>query len=245
MTELDDELASAYLDGAATDEERARVEGDDALRARVDELRAARDQLAAAPVEPPDTEARDRAIRAAVDAAVVVGLDAERPRRRVRLASIAAAVLLVLGAAGYLLRAASDTSSKKASTATTAATAATSSTSASVTNERAAADATTFTAGAPLGTFADRPTLVRAVEAALSSSESVATTTAPAAPTAAGGSAGCAPPAPADATERLFTSSATLDGALVRVDVYAVDGGSRRLVVVDAATCAEVFTQAL
>src|SRR3954467_5439236 len=67
MSDLtDDELASAYLDGEVTADERARVESDRALLARVDLLRSARDALMAAPLEPTDAAAKDAAIRAAV-----------------------------------------------------------------------------------------------------------------------------------------------------------------------------------
>jgi hypothetical protein len=62
-----DELASAHLDGATTPDEAARIAGDPALRARVEELRAARDALRAA-VTPVDPVQRDAAISAAVTA---------------------------------------------------------------------------------------------------------------------------------------------------------------------------------
>jgi hypothetical protein len=61
----DDELVSAVLDGEAGDDERARVEGDPVLRARLEELRSVRRAVAAAP-PPPDPVARERALAAAL-----------------------------------------------------------------------------------------------------------------------------------------------------------------------------------
>src|SRR5438874_13433359 len=110
MNETDDELASAYLDDTVTAEERARVDGDATLRGRVDELRVARDAVASSSVEPPSADIRDAAIRAAVDASNVIQLGARRGRRQLRIASIAAAALLVLGAVGLLIRSRSDSS---------------------------------------------------------------------------------------------------------------------------------------
>ena len=106
-----DELASAYLDGATTDEETALVEADPALLARVEELRRVRDLVAAA-VPPPSAEAREAAIAAALaaatgstpeDAADATPPAAVRPLPRrqtggtwVRVVAAAAAVLAVL-----------------------------------------------------------------------------------------------------------------------------------------------------
>ena len=247
MTELDDELASAYVDGAATDEERARVEGDPALVARVAELRAARDALTAAPVEPIDQPRREHAIRAAVDAMTLDDLSAARGRRHLRIVSIAAVIVLVLGAAGLLLRSLSNTSSHDVKSAATALGSAPPST---TVPERAAAGAAgplATASAASLGTFSDRSTLVRAVRAAVTSSTKTANDSASssvAAPAAAEGRA-CAPNTPGDADERLFTSAATLDGVAVQVDVFTIVDGSQRLVVTDTATCAEIFSQTL
>jgi hypothetical protein len=57
-------LASAYLDGALTDEERARAEADPEVMAAVDRLGQLRRALAA--LEPPDRARRDAAINAAL-----------------------------------------------------------------------------------------------------------------------------------------------------------------------------------
>ena len=98
----DDELVSAYLDGEATPAERAVVEGDPRLLARVDELRAVTAAVGA-PV-PPDDSARDRLIAQALTAAgpvaPVVSLDAARRRRQrtfVAIASVAAALAVPAG----------------------------------------------------------------------------------------------------------------------------------------------------
>lgn len=64
MTDDQFELASAYLDGAVTDEERARVEGDDELLALVRELRSISVELSDAP--PASTDAREAAVTAAL-----------------------------------------------------------------------------------------------------------------------------------------------------------------------------------
>jgi hypothetical protein len=61
-----DALASAHLDGATSAEEAARVAGDPALQARVEELRAVREAVAALP--PVDTARREVAIAAALAA---------------------------------------------------------------------------------------------------------------------------------------------------------------------------------
>jgi hypothetical protein len=59
-------LASAYLDGELTDEERRLAEGDPAVMAEVESLRALRAEIAA--VEPPSAAAREAAITAAMSA---------------------------------------------------------------------------------------------------------------------------------------------------------------------------------
>lgn len=112
------ELASTYLDGAATAAEAARVESDPALRAAVAELRAARQALAA--VAPADDETRERAIAAALDVfdaasssaasaaapSPAAGVVALKPRRRWTWghglgAAAAAAVVVVAGIAVF------------------------------------------------------------------------------------------------------------------------------------------------
>jgi hypothetical protein len=101
------ELASAYLDGEATADERARVEGDSALLAEVERLRKVRDAVAATPVAP--AARRDAAIAAALSAFDELGADSPSPsdvvpitsRRKARwmqgLTAAAAVAVLVLG----------------------------------------------------------------------------------------------------------------------------------------------------
>jgi hypothetical protein len=103
----DDELVSAYLDGAATAAERARVEGDPRLQARLAELRA----VAEAVGRPVPSVGADAAIARALAAvgpvAPVVSLDAERRRRQrlmVVVGSAAAAVVVAILALPALLQ---------------------------------------------------------------------------------------------------------------------------------------------
>ncbi len=64
----DDELVSAYLDGEATAAERARVEADPRLRARVDAFGAVAEAVSA-PVAAPSAADRERLVAAALAAA--------------------------------------------------------------------------------------------------------------------------------------------------------------------------------
>ena len=95
-----DELVSAYLDGEPTPAEIAEVEGDDALLARVEELRAVRDEVAA-PVPSLSAEQRDQLISAALgvaDAEADARLEAKivtRHRPPPLFLAVAAAVLLL------------------------------------------------------------------------------------------------------------------------------------------------------
>jgi hypothetical protein len=106
------ELASAYLDGEATTDERARVENDPALLAEVERLRRVRDAVADVAAAP--AAARESAITAALSAfdelprettppeqnapANVVPLDRRRQTRLMQgLTAVAAAALLVVG----------------------------------------------------------------------------------------------------------------------------------------------------
>ena len=101
----EDELVSAYLDNEATSAEIAEVESDDALMARVEELRALRDTVAA-PVPPLPPDQRDQMIGAALgvaDAEARARVEAKvvplhRPQRL--LLAMAAAVVLLAGVVG-------------------------------------------------------------------------------------------------------------------------------------------------
>jgi hypothetical protein len=248
-----DELSSAYLDDEATPEERARVESDPALLARAEELRSVRDALAV-PVTPPPAADRDARISAALRASGVVDLDRARGRRRLRIASIAAAVVLVLGAAGVLIRSADQDTKKFAAVSGSIGSA-----SDQVTAEKAATGAggagtaaaplSTAAARAPLGSFADRAALVAAVQSQvdrdrLQSKQAQPTTTA-ALSDAAGGPAppSCSATAPPDAIDQVYAATAVLGRGAVQVDVFTVGDGSNVLVVTDVADCTELFTQ--
>jgi hypothetical protein len=101
-----DELASAYLDGEVTPDERAQVDADPDLVARVGELRAVRSALAAPPGQP-DASTRERALAAAraeasarAAAGATMGTVASIERRRSRRAlavigAVAAAVIAI------------------------------------------------------------------------------------------------------------------------------------------------------
>jgi hypothetical protein len=122
-----DELASAYLDGEVTADERARVEGDPALLARVGELGQVRETLKAA-VTPADAAVRARALEAArQDAALEarpVDLDvrrAERRRNRINLLVLGGAAAAAIAVAVAVATTRSETDSNSSSSATVAA----------------------------------------------------------------------------------------------------------------------------
>jgi hypothetical protein len=107
-----DELASAYLDAELDPLERARVEADEHVRARVAELAEVRD-LVAAPVAPLAPDRREEMIRAALEAAVrdgepptapVVPLEGRRRHRVLRVLAPAAAAAAAIGAVAFLAR---------------------------------------------------------------------------------------------------------------------------------------------
>ena len=259
MDELnDDELASAYLDGEVTSDERARVESDPSLLARVERLGVARDRLVAAAAEPPDASAKEAAIRTATASApaVVIDLRRERVRRAVRVASIAAVILLVVGAAGLLIRMASDSSSstKTSTAAAGSAPPASPESAGGVTG----GDQAILTTGS-LGTFDDDAALADAARAALGNlstrkqAESAPTTTSAgtfdnAAQDQAAPAAGAAAPCPVarpDAVNQLLSTTAVLDGQVVQVDVVTLGDNSVVLVVRDPSTCREIFSMTL
>jgi hypothetical protein len=117
-----DELASAYLDGEATPAERAQVEADPQLMARVGELGAVRSALAA-PVEAPDAATRERALAAATaagvpPAATVTRIDRGRPRRRgLAVLGAAAAVIVAILVAVVATRSADHSTTSSATVA--------------------------------------------------------------------------------------------------------------------------------
>jgi len=116
MTEpprTDDEVVSAVLDGEATPEERARVDGDAVLARRLAQFRSVSD-VVGGPVSPVDAATRDESIDRALQSAGddrgeadVIGIDRAgrrwrpEPNRKVLVA--AAAVVCLLALAGGLL----------------------------------------------------------------------------------------------------------------------------------------------
>jgi len=120
----EDELVSAYLDGEATPAEIAEVEQNDALMARVEQLRSVRDAVAA-PVAPMSAERREQMISAAlaaVDAETTQRREARIVpvhRRRETLLAVAAAAILLAAvvSAGLIASRGGDESAELAATA--------------------------------------------------------------------------------------------------------------------------------
>ena len=121
-----DELVSAYLDDEATSAEVAEVEGDDVLLARVEQLRAVRDAVAA-PVPPMSAERRDQMISAALavaDAEAVQRREAKivplhRPRPTLLAVAAATIVLAAVVGAGLIASRSGDDSAEMAADAPT------------------------------------------------------------------------------------------------------------------------------
>jgi hypothetical protein len=240
-----DELASAYLDGEVTPDERARVEGDPALRARVEDLRLARDALASTPVDAPRAEARDAAIRAAVGAANVVDLTSVRTRRRLRLVAVAAAALIAIGAAGVLLRSRTTESSTSTAAGTRSAASSALVPSAAATAGSAQSYGST---GSMLGTFTDRDALISAAKAAMDTpakERAAADAAAPSNVVTTGTPPLCQVAAPADTDGPVFSALAVLDRTYVQVDVFLRHDGTRVLVATSSGPCTQLFSQPL
>ncbi|MGI9623492.1 MAG: hypothetical protein ACR2PK_11695 [Acidimicrobiales bacterium] len=107
-----DELVAAYIDGEASDDERAAVEADQELLARVVEMRQVA-ALVAAPVSQPPTALKDGQIASALavsaTATNVTSLAGRRGQQRLaKLASVAAVIIIVLAVPIILLNSGSD-----------------------------------------------------------------------------------------------------------------------------------------
>jgi hypothetical protein len=91
-----DEIVSAYVDGVATPDERARVESDPALVERADTFRRLHDALATPPA-PVDEEARDALISRALAASAAPSATVYtlRSRRSATLGPIVAAAAVI------------------------------------------------------------------------------------------------------------------------------------------------------
>lgn len=101
-TDRTDELASAYLDGELDEAERALVQGDPALLARVEELRAASEAVAA-PTAPLPPAAGDDLVAGALRAGAVPAPRRSPWRSRLPSPAAAAAAVLVVLLAGLTL----------------------------------------------------------------------------------------------------------------------------------------------
>jgi anti-sigma factor RsiW len=171
-TDQDLELASAYLDGEATPAERARVEADPALLARVDELRAVAGAVGTGFTPLSDEQAASQRRRA-----IATGQHAPAPpappartRRRTPLPSplVAAAVIIVIALAGIWLVASAGRGSNDQADTTAASSGrpeATTTTASTSTGAGAGTESNTVTLP-DLGTFATRAALTAALERA-------------------------------------------------------------------------------
>jgi hypothetical protein len=247
MTDFDDELLSAVIDGEATDEEAARVEADPALAARLAELREAREAIAG-DLQLPSAAQRDAAIAIAVDALpatprTVVALRDRRRRRALQGASIAAAVLVVLGIIGGIAALSGHQSRQANSSAagTSASSEAAPSRSPSVDAQSGAA--TAGTSASELGTFATPQALVDVVRRSQ-------TLEAPAAEPQGGNNSNAQDSAAASRSRSCESGTgvrvvgrAELSGQPVTVIV--VESGGQQTVQVLDVNCVVVFTQPL
>ena len=261
----DDDLVSAVLDGEATEDERARVAADPVLAARLAEFAAAADEVAAL-VAPRAAADRDRAITAAV---------AERPRRddvvvamhgphrghSQHILAVAAAVLVVLLAAGFLIAQVGDDAGSDNDTAAigsddSASDAESASDTVAAAGDAEDGDAAAFedTATYDLGAVANDEAVRNALVAAgavnqstLSAddggSDAVTDTTVASVPEAApvpGGSDDCQirlEEAHPSLDGRLVEATATFAGEPAVVYVFGTADGGRQVTVVTADTC--------
>jgi hypothetical protein len=197
--ELDLELASAYLDGEVTAEERAVVEGDPALLIEVDRLRRLRDELAEA--RPAPAAARDAAIAAAMTVfdespGNVVDLAAARRRTRwIQGLSAAAAVAIVAAGAVVIATRNGDEGDVADENAAVPATTAAQMTSGAARDTQATATETDESAGAAAAqTAAEFQATTTTTAPAAAAAPAVAPTTAPVAADAADEVVAEAPP---------------------------------------------------
>jgi hypothetical protein len=259
----DDDLVSAVLDGEATADERAQVAADPVLSARLAEFADAAERVAG-PVAPRDAADRDRAIAAAVAEGhrredVVVDLHRDNRRDNGRFLAVAAVVLLVLLAAGFLVARMGDGGGNDTAASGTvdsagqpeAVTADTDTAGDAATSE-AFGDVGTVALGAVADEEALRQALVSSGAVAPSTQtpdqgEDGTSSTSTIAP-----DPGASAPVPGDSEDcqiRLEEADPTLDGRLARgiaiyagqdavVFVYGTADGPRQVVVVSADACA-------
>jgi hypothetical protein len=248
----DDELVSAYLDGAVDEVERARVESSPELLARADLLGAARDAVAAA-TPPPDSALRDEHIAnalATLGAAAPISLAdrrARRTHRQMAVLSAAAAVIAVLGVLAVVSnrndRASLGSTAGRSSTATSAADSKT-----DAAAESAAAATTAPGGGAGAGGFDYATTTVAAGATRPAASPTsrapdlgaLDASSAPAALRAASDLRQAAPPECAVPAGTHFVGTATYAGAPVLAYVTEPVAPEARGVLLDPATCTVV-----
>ncbi|MBV9953592.1 MAG: zf-HC2 domain-containing protein [Acidimicrobiia bacterium] len=244
-TDQDLELASAYLDGEATPDERARVEADPQLLARVDELRAVAGAVGTGFT--PLTEEQAASQRRRAIAAKPIPTAPPLPaRRRTPLPSplIAAAVVVVIALAGiWLVIAAGNGSSsdKDSSGASTGAT----------TTQRSGGGATseaTTTEVPDLGSFPTRNALTAALQRSdvttLAATPGTANATAKAARLSIDRCEATIEAGQPELGERLAVATARLDGSAVYVFSHPVRDKQppvTQLTVADQQTCRVLF----
>lgn len=246
----DDELVSAYLDGAVDDVERARVESSPELLARAGVLGAARDALATArPL--PDPALRDQHIASALatlGAAATISLTdrrARRTHRQMAVLSAAAAIIALLGVLAVVVN--RNDRESLSSTAGRAASATTAADSKADVNTPSAAEAATTAAAAGSGDFAYATTTIAAaastppaVTTRASDLGALDASTAPAALRAARDLSPAPPPQCAAPVGTHFVGTATYVGSPVLAFVTDPDASEARGVLVDPANCTVV-----
>jgi hypothetical protein len=166
-TDQDLELVSAYLDGEATPAERARVEADPALLARVEELRTVAGALGTGFTPLTDEEAASQR-RRAIAAGLAPPAPPMRARRRAPLPSplAAAAVIVVIALVGLWLVASAGGGSHtdKADSAASGARPEATTTSAATTSGASATPQSQTVTLPDLGSFPTRAALTAALE---------------------------------------------------------------------------------
>jgi negative regulator of sigma E activity len=259
----DDELVSALLDGEATPEEEARVTSDPELAARLAEFRAVAEAVGA-PVPVAQQAARDAAIARAIATSPADELAAARAKRadtRARrwlpIASVAAAVLVVLAAIPLLSRlggGGSDDSALSNAAATTAAAGAEAAPDRNAASTTVPGPLAAPLAAADLGVIANPADLRVAVERVLSTQDAQSASTFADAETLESGEASagggrfdvntCAADLRTSFPNTgplLLQTTATFQGTPVAVLVYGITdpgaGPTRQLLAVDLGTC--------
>jgi hypothetical protein len=170
-----DELVSAYLDGEATAEEQARVEGDPALQARLAVFTSVRNAVGVAP-PPPEADERDALLTRVMGAAIAPAKVVSLRRRRIepaRVVAVAAAIFAIafLGGAVALLAGGSDRNGDDDSAAVAEDSSTALSTAGLGTGATTTAAGSSRAAVGELGSFPDEAALRAGLEAVTNSAE--------------------------------------------------------------------------